>query len=67
MLLQKLMGTDATIDGAIMLELANLAAVADQATYTNIVKSISEVSKRAGGSDGLEKAVSHYSTTLDTY
>jgi len=57
MLLQKLSGTDTTVDGAIMLELANLAAVTDEATFITITKSISAISKRASTEDGLENAV----------
>lgn len=66
MLLQKLQGTDAVIDGAIMLELAHLAVGAHQTGFTAIVKAISDVSKRAGSHQGLEKSVLTAQTHLAT-
>ena len=57
MLLQKRTGTNTTVDGAIMHELAELGQLVDLSTFKDIVKAFSDVSKSTGATDGMSRAV----------
>jgi hypothetical protein len=57
MLLQKLQGHDALVDGAIMFELAQLSAGADVASFGDIVKGEFDVGRRSND-DEVRKTVS---------
>lgn len=58
MLLQKLGGTDPAIEGALMIELADLTRVVDHTSFVDIVKALSKISKTARSGDAISMAVS---------
>lgn len=60
MLLQKLQGHDAVIDGAIMYELADLARIAEVTTFGDIVKAIFDIGRRQSNDEEIERAVSSH-------
>lgn len=57
LLLQKLQGHDAVIDGPIMYELAGLAAMASVISFEDILKTIFDLSRKTN-EDEMAKAVS---------
>lgn len=56
MLLQRLGGTDPIVDGAIMIELAELTRLVDAPTFIDIMQALSVVSKASVG-DQMGQAV----------
>lgn len=58
MLLQRLVGTDPAVDGAVMFELTELAYVVDKSTFADIVKSIYDISKSLGQDSTMTSVVS---------
>lgn len=58
MLLQRLTGADALVDGAILYELTELAKVVEQSTFDDIVKAIFDCSKTLAQDDPLTSVVS---------
>lgn len=56
MLLQRLGGTDPIVDGAIMIELAELTRLVDAPTFIDIMQALSVVSKAFVG-DQMGQAV----------
>ena len=57
MLLQRLSGSDPTVDGAVLYELTDLARVVDQTTVEDIAKSIFDLSKALGQDDPMTSVV----------
>jgi phosphatidylinositol 4-kinase len=62
MLLQRLVGSDPIVDGAIMYELSELAYVVEVNTFSDIIKSVYEVSKALKPDDAMSKVVSRGKT-----